>query len=120
MEPPIEIEEKINTIIYNVLVKKAPLSLHLINQFRKKAMKIAPELNFRNDMGADSLDMVILMMEFEKEFNIRLEDNEIENIHTVSQAKVCIRKKVKQKMISRCEILAYKPVRYDDAFISQN
>ncbi len=48
--------------------------------------EVTPEASFTNDLGADSLDTVELIMEFEKEFNLSLPDEEAENIATVSQA----------------------------------
>ena len=39
-----------------------------------------------NDLGADSLDTVELIMEFEKEFNVSIPDDQAENIATVGQA----------------------------------
>ena len=45
-----------------------------------------PEASFTNDLGADSLDTVELIMEFEKEFNISIPDDQAENIGTVGQA----------------------------------
>ena len=44
------------------------------------------EANFINDLGADSLDTVELIMEFEKEFDIQIPDDQAENIATVGQA----------------------------------
>ena len=44
------------------------------------------EASFTNDLGADSLDTVELIMEFEKEFNIAIPDDQAENIQTVRQA----------------------------------
>ncbi|MEC8599339.1 MAG: acyl carrier protein [Bacteroidota bacterium] len=42
--------------------------------------------SFTNDLGADSLDTVELIMEFEKEFDIQIPDDQAENISTVGQA----------------------------------
>ena len=42
--------------------------------------------SFTNDLGADSLDTVELIMEFEKEFNIAIQDDEAEKIQTVGDA----------------------------------
>ena len=44
------------------------------------------EASFTNDLGADSLDTVELIMEFEKEFNIAIPDDQAEKISTVGQA----------------------------------
>jgi acyl carrier protein len=48
--------------------------------------EITNEANFTNDLGADSLDTVELIMEFEKEFDIQIPDDQAENISTVGQA----------------------------------
>jgi acyl carrier protein len=48
--------------------------------------EVTPEASFTNDLGADSLDTVELIMEFEKEFNIAIPDDQAENIGTVGQA----------------------------------
>ena len=47
---------------------------------------VTREASFTNDLGADSLDTVELIMEFEKEFSISIPDEEAENIQTVGQA----------------------------------
>lgn len=47
---------------------------------------IAPEANFIQDLGADSLDTVELIMEFEKEFDVSIPDDQAEHIQTVGQA----------------------------------
>ena len=44
------------------------------------------DASFTNDLGADSLDTVELIMEFEKEFNIAIPDDQAEKIGTVGQA----------------------------------
>ncbi|MEZ4721063.1 MAG: acyl carrier protein [Flavobacteriales bacterium] len=48
--------------------------------------EVTPEASFTNDLGADSLDTVELIMEFEKEFNIAIPDDQAENIATVGEA----------------------------------
>jgi len=48
--------------------------------------EVTPEANFTNDLGSDSLDTVELIMEFEKEFDIQIPDDQAENITTVGQA----------------------------------
>tara|TARA_Y100000814_G_C12129175_1_gene333403 strand:- start:267 stop:563 length:297 start_codon:yes stop_codon:yes gene_type:complete len=47
---------------------------------------VTPEASFTNDLGADSLDTVELIMEFEKKFNIAIPDDQAEKIATVGQA----------------------------------
>ncbi len=48
--------------------------------------EVTAEASFTNDLGADSLDTVELIMEFEKEFNVSIPDDQAENIQTVGQA----------------------------------
>ena len=48
--------------------------------------KVAPETSFVNDLGADSLDTVELVMELEEEFDINIPDDAAEKIQTVGQA----------------------------------
>ena len=48
--------------------------------------EVTPEASFTNDLGADSLDTVELIMEFEKEFNIGIPDDQAENIASVGDA----------------------------------
>ena len=47
---------------------------------------VVAEANFNNDLGADSLDTVELIMEFEKEFDLTIADEQAEKITTVGQA----------------------------------
>ncbi|MEA3447208.1 MAG: acyl carrier protein [Bacteroidota bacterium] len=48
--------------------------------------EVTPEASFTNDLGADSLDTVELIMDFEKEFDISIPDEEAEKIGTVGGA----------------------------------
>ena len=48
--------------------------------------EVVAEASFTNDLGADSLDTVELIMEFEKEFGITIPDEEAEKITTVGEA----------------------------------
>ncbi len=48
--------------------------------------KITPETSFINDLGADSLDTVELVMSLEEEFDIEIPDDAAEKIQTVGQA----------------------------------
>lgn len=56
--------------------------------------EVTTEASFTNDLGADSLDTVELIMEFEKEFDISIPDEEAENIQTVGQAIEYVQKEV--------------------------
>ncbi|HKK62410.1 MAG TPA: acyl carrier protein [Bacteroidales bacterium] len=48
--------------------------------------EVTQEASFTNDLGADSLDTVELIMEFEKEFNMGIPDDQAESISTVGEA----------------------------------
>ena len=48
--------------------------------------EVTPTASFTNDLGADSLDTVELIMEYEKEFNIAIPDDQAEKIGTVGDA----------------------------------
>ena len=50
------------------------------------AAKVAPEASFIDDLGADSLDIVELVMAFEEEFDIEIPDDAAESIQTVQHA----------------------------------
>lgn len=58
--------------------------------------EVTSEASFTNDLGADSLDTVELMMEFEKEFNLSIPDDQAENIGSVGQAVSYLEEHVKE------------------------
>ena len=58
----------------------------IIDKLGVEDSEVTPEASFTNDLGADSLDTVELIMEFEKEFNISIPDDQAENIGTVGDA----------------------------------
>ena len=58
----------------------------IVNKLGVEANEVTPDANFTSDLGADSLDTVELIMEFEKEFNISIPDDQAENITTVGEA----------------------------------
>jgi acyl carrier protein len=57
--------------------------------------KLTNEASFMEDLGADSLDTVELVMEFEKEFNIDIPDEDAEKLRTVGDALQYLESKVK-------------------------
>ena len=57
--------------------------------------EVTPEASFTNDLGADSLDTVELIMEFEKELNIQIPDDQAEKIQTVGHAIAYIEEVIK-------------------------
>ena len=58
----------------------------IIDKLGVDKSEVTMEASFTNDLGADSLDTVELIMEFEKEFDISIPDEQAENIQTVGQA----------------------------------
>jgi len=58
----------------------------IVEKLGVDASEVTPEASFTQDLGADSLDTVELIMEFEKEFEIAIPDEQAENIQTVGQA----------------------------------
>jgi len=56
------------------------------NQMGTSPEKVTPETSFVNDLNADSLDTVELVMEFEDEFEISIPDEDAEKIQTVGKA----------------------------------
>jgi acyl carrier protein len=58
----------------------------IIDKLGVEESEVTTDASFTNDLGADSLDTVELIMEFEKEFNIAIPDDQAEKIATVGQA----------------------------------
>ena len=58
----------------------------IMDKLSVDAEAVSPEASFSDDLGADSLDVVELIMEFEKEFDIEISDDEAEKIATVQDA----------------------------------
>lgn len=58
----------------------------IIEKLAVEEEKVTPEASFINDLGADSLDTVELIMELESEFKIQIPDEQAENITTVGEA----------------------------------
>ncbi len=58
----------------------------IANELGVEREKLTSEASFMDDLGADSLDIVELVMEFEKEFNIDIPDEEAEKLRTVGDA----------------------------------
>ncbi|MDO1446181.1 acyl carrier protein [Rhodocytophaga aerolata] len=67
----------------------------IIDKLGVEESEVTNEASFTNDLGADSLDTVELIMEFEKEFNISIPDDQAENISTVGQAIAYLEENVK-------------------------
>jgi acyl carrier protein len=66
-------------------IKSRVISI-IVDKLGVEESEVTNEASFTNDLGADSLDTVELIMEFEKEFNIAIPDDQAENIQTVGDA----------------------------------
>lgn len=55
----------------------------IVDQLDVEEEKVTPEASITEDLGADSLDVVDLVMSFEDEFGIEIPDEEVENVKTV-------------------------------------
>lgn len=66
----------------------------VISQLEVEEDKVTPEASFANDLNADSLDTVELVMALEEEFDIEIPDEEAEKIDTVGKAVAHISEKV--------------------------
>lgn len=62
---------------------KAKVTEIIANKLGVEESQIVEDASFTKDLGADSLDTVELIMEFEKEFNLTIEDEDAEKIQTV-------------------------------------
>lgn len=69
----------------------------IVDKLGVEESEVTPEASFTNDLGADSLDTVELIMEFEKEFNLAIPDDQAEKISTVGDAIKYIEEHAKQK-----------------------
>lgn len=58
----------------------------IVDKLGADEKEVTPNANFTNDLGADSLDTVELIMEFEEAFNIHIPDEAAEKISTVGDA----------------------------------
>ncbi len=65
---------------------EAKVKAIIVDKLGVDEAEVNPTASFTNDLGADSLDTVELIMEFEKEFNISIPDDQAEKIGTVGDA----------------------------------
>ncbi len=62
------------------------IKMIISNQFNIDEKDITMDTSFRKDLGADSIDLVELVMALEDEFDLEVEDDQLENINTVGDA----------------------------------
>lgn len=67
----------------------------IVDKLGVNEKEVVPEAGFTNDLGADSLDTVELIMEFEKQFDIKIPDEQAEKITTVGEAIDFLEKTIK-------------------------
>lgn len=87
-------------LVFNIINKKMSeiaqkVKSIIVDKLGVEESEVTPEASFTNDLGADSLDTVELIMEFEKEFNISIPDDQAETIATVGQAIAYLEENVK-------------------------
>ncbi|MCF7793164.1 MAG: acyl carrier protein [Candidatus Cloacimonetes bacterium] len=58
----------------------------VVEELGVEASEVTPEASFIDDLGADSLDTVELIMKFEEDFDIEIPDEDAENLTTVGKA----------------------------------
>ena len=68
----------------------------IIDQLDVTEEEVIPQASFVDDLGADSLDTVEMVMAFEEEFNIEIPDEDAEKIKTVQDAIEYIQKKAEK------------------------
>ena len=83
---------KINVFMENLENKIKEI---IIDKLGIEESEITDSASFTNDLGADSLDTVELIMEFEKEFNVSIPDEDAEKIATVGDAVSYLKDNVK-------------------------
>jgi len=69
----------------------------IVDQLGVDAAKVTPEARFVEDLGADSLDTVELVMALEEEFDIEILDEDAEKIRTVNEAISYVKNKTEAK-----------------------
>lgn len=69
----------------------------IVEQLGVKPEEVTPEASFVDDLGADSLDTVELVMALEEEFGVEIPDEDAEKIQTVGDAIKYVEEKAKQK-----------------------
>jgi len=82
-----------NTIDQGLFTKLKEL---IVDKLEVKESDVVPEATFRDDLGADSLAIVELVMNIEDRFGITIPDEDAEKLHTVGSAVEYIQKKLEE------------------------
>ena len=69
----------------------------IVDKLGAEESEVTESANFTNDLGADSLDTVELLMEFEKVFDVKIPDEETSGIATVADAIAKVEEKLAEK-----------------------
>ena len=85
-----EIDKRRTPVAVNSKVKDI-----IVEQLGVDPERVAPEASFIDDLGADSLDIVELVMAMEEEFNIEIPDEDAEKLRTVADVQNYLEKKGK-------------------------
>jgi acyl carrier protein len=78
-----------NEVLWNKIVDIVVIQLSVDRS------AITPETSFKNDLSADALDIVEMVLKFEETFNIQIPDQDVEKITTVGEAYRCIEGRTK-------------------------
>ena len=85
----------ITKTIYNMSDVAEKVNAIIVDKLGVDQAEVTETASFINDLGADSLDTVELIMEFEKEFDVQIPDDKAETIATVGDAVVFIEQALK-------------------------
>ncbi|MDD3049898.1 MAG: acyl carrier protein [Candidatus Cloacimonetes bacterium] len=66
----------------------------IVEELGREASEVTPDARFIDDLGADSLDTVELIMKFEEEFDVEIPDSDAEKLRTVGDAVKYLREKL--------------------------
>ena len=84
-----------NTTTMSTIIER--VTKIIMEKLTVEESEITMDSHFVNDLGADSIDLVELIMEFENEFNIEIPDETAEEMHTVGTAIEFLEKQEKSK-----------------------
>lgn len=75
---------------------EAKVKAIIVDKLGVEESQVTKEANFQTDLGADSLDTVEMIMEFEKEFGISIPDEDTQKIATVGDAIAYVEEAIKK------------------------